>query len=146
MLELTVLRSHDILLQVASCSFDLHLWEISHALTLGATIVMLPPYSQMDLSTVIDFIRNHSVSFLLLTPTYTTSLQQFYETMSIHDSAFRTVTHLCNAGKKFLFETFVVQNIRYRIRDFSTESFLRNSKRYRSSRFSVPKVVILTDN
>ncbi|CAF3897200.1 unnamed protein product [Rotaria sp. Silwood1] len=71
-------------------------------LVVGATVVMVPPYSQMDINTVASTIHKHTVTFALFTPTYTVALQQYCESSSTKESPLLTLQLICNGGEQNL--------------------------------------------
>ena len=100
LVDMDVLNKYDISIQIAACSFDLHLLEISHSLMFGATIVMLRPDSLMDINAVVNTIHKHAVTFALFTPSYTIAVQTYCETITENASLLSTLRNLCNAGNK----------------------------------------------
>ena len=100
LIEEEFLSHNYIFIQLAACSFDVHLWELVDPLVIGATVVMLPPDIQMNVGCVINTIRQHQVTFLLLTPSYAVVFEQYCDTRHEKESSLLTLRHVCSGGKK----------------------------------------------
>ena len=64
MIILDLFTNKDIIVQMASCSFDVHVQEIIGTLMVGSSIVMLRPQGNMDLDYLLTVLREKQVSYM----------------------------------------------------------------------------------
>ncbi|CAF4178821.1 unnamed protein product, partial [Adineta steineri] len=83
LVRLNLFPNKGILIQMASCSFDVHVEEIIGALITSSTIIMLGPQGNMDLKYMIKTLNRKQVSYLSLVPSYANILVEFLESHSI---------------------------------------------------------------
>ncbi|CAF4027473.1 unnamed protein product, partial [Adineta steineri] len=83
LVRLNIFPNKGILIQMASCSFDVHVEEIIGALITSSTIIMLGPQGNMDLKYMIKTLNRKQVSYLSLVPSYANILVEFLESHSI---------------------------------------------------------------
>ena len=65
------------MIQMASCSYDVHMQEIIGALMVGCSIVMLHPQGHMDLGYLLEVLREKQVSYMQSVPAYLTDVINF---------------------------------------------------------------------
>ena len=85
------------MLQMASCSYDVHVQEVVGALAVGASIIMLHPEGNMDHEYVTKTLKGKHVSYMQCVPAYLDSLVQFLQ--SCDDSKLSTLRTLDLGGK-----------------------------------------------
>lgn len=69
----------DVVLQLASCTFDVHLDEILSALCRGAHLVLLRPGGHLDLDYLTRVIHDHQVTFVAPVPSWIDILCQYLQ-------------------------------------------------------------------
>ena len=67
------------MLQMASCSYDVHVQEILGALIVGATSVMLLPHGNMNLEYVMNVLNEKQITYMQTVPAYMSSMLEFFE-------------------------------------------------------------------
>jgi non-ribosomal peptide synthetase component E (peptide arylation enzyme) len=70
MISMNLFTNKDIVVQMAACSYDVHVQETIGTLMIGATIVMLPPDSNMDVEYVLMTLEQKQVSYMQTVPAY----------------------------------------------------------------------------
>ena len=65
------------MLQMATCSFDVHIQEIIGALIVGATTIMLRPQGNMDFEYVINMLKEKQISYLQSVPAYVNNMLDY---------------------------------------------------------------------
>ena len=90
----------DNLLQLASCSYDVHVQEIIGGLIIGASIVMLYPQGNMDLEYVVKLMKEKQISYMQSVPSYLNILLDFLQKQNPSD--FGTLRNLDIGGKWFI--------------------------------------------
>jgi hypothetical protein len=65
------------MIQMASCSYDVHVQEIIGALIVGSTIVMLCSQGNMDLEYVLTVLSEKQVSYMQSVPAYVNNMCDF---------------------------------------------------------------------
>ena len=79
-MKLNVFSNGDIVLQIAQCSFDVHLEEILGTLTtLGTTVVFLHPLGTFDIKYMITTIKEKQVSFIGCVPTHLGNIWNYFK-------------------------------------------------------------------
>lgn len=68
----------DTVLQMARCSYDVHVQEILGTLLFGATLVMLRPEGNMDLDYVLKLIEDKQITYMQSVPAYLTMMIDFF--------------------------------------------------------------------
>ena len=72
----------DTILQMASCSYDVHAQEIMGALITGASIIMLHPQGNMDFEYLINVLKERHISYLQCVPAYIDNMITFLQNCS----------------------------------------------------------------
>ena len=90
--------SNDTAVQMARCSFDIHVQEILGILTHGATLVMLHPRGTMDLDYLAQVLHDKQITYMHAVPSLLQSLFTLVaQTGNAH--ALRYLRSLCSIGK-----------------------------------------------
>ncbi|CAF4552455.1 unnamed protein product, partial [Didymodactylos carnosus] len=77
--QLELITKNDIVIQLAQCSFDVHLEEVVGSLILGATVIMLQSNKNMDINYLLNIIRYQKATYISLTPTFIIILCDFLQ-------------------------------------------------------------------
>ncbi|CAF0842950.1 unnamed protein product [Adineta steineri] len=83
LVRLNLFTNKDTMMQMASCSYDVHAQEIIGSLISGSTIVMLRPQGNMDLDYMTKTLTEKQVSYLQCVPAYVNILLEFLQSHSI---------------------------------------------------------------
>ncbi|CAF4184455.1 unnamed protein product, partial [Adineta steineri] len=75
--QINALHESDIVIQIASSTFDAHVQEIVGSLICGATIVMLHPQGNMDFQYINHILHDKQVTYLVAVPSYLNHLCDF---------------------------------------------------------------------
>ena len=101
----------DQVLQVASCSWILHITEISMTLIMGGTLVLLRPGGQLDMSYFSRTLSHQQVTTLLIGPAIIRALTSYLEIARQYET-FKFVRHLCTSGTfRFLTDPVCFTNL-----------------------------------
>jgi hypothetical protein len=88
------------MIQMASCSYDVHVQEIIGGLIVGSSIVMLHSHGNMDLEYVLTVLNEKQVSYMQSVPTY---LNNMLDISAKHDSSkLKTLRTIDLGGKLYL--------------------------------------------
>jgi non-ribosomal peptide synthetase component F len=91
-----ILNNTDIVVQLASCTFDAHVLEILLALLFNVTVIMLHPYGNMDPIYLISTIQKKQVTYMLAVPAFINELCDFIKKRNIPSLA--TIRSCCLGG------------------------------------------------
>ncbi|CAF4064639.1 unnamed protein product, partial [Adineta steineri] len=69
LVHVDIFNKNDIIIQMARCSFDLHVQEILGTLMIGATVIMLHPQGNYDFEYLSMLMERKQISFLYTVPT-----------------------------------------------------------------------------
>ncbi|CAF1464388.1 unnamed protein product, partial [Adineta steineri] len=83
LVRLNLFTNKDTMIQMASCSYDVHVQEIIGTLIAGSTIIMLHPQGNMDLDYITKMLNEKQVSYLQCVPAYVNILLEFLQSHSI---------------------------------------------------------------
>ncbi|CAF1373390.1 unnamed protein product, partial [Didymodactylos carnosus] len=75
--HLDMFNDKDILLQIAPCSFDVHVEEILGSMYVGATVIMLKPNGHLEINYLSHVIQHTQVTFIDIVPTLLRLLCEF---------------------------------------------------------------------
>ncbi|CAF1407662.1 unnamed protein product [Adineta steineri] len=92
-----VLNEHDIIMQIARCSFDLHIQDIIGTLITGASLVMLHLGGTIDFDYLIEVIKTKTVTYFTTVPTMFQHLFSLLQ-KSNKLTAIKTLRSLCSGG------------------------------------------------
>jgi non-ribosomal peptide synthetase component F len=98
LLHVDILNKSDTIIQIARCSFDIHVQEIIGTLMIGATLVMLHPRGNIDLEYLSTIMQTKQITFFYTVPTL---LQIFFDFISETKKvdAVKYLRSLCTGGK-----------------------------------------------
>ena len=96
--EMNILSKKDTLLQMARCSFDVHVGDIIGTLIVGATLVMLHPNGHIDFEYLSQVLIDHQITYMEAVPTLLTSFFHYLED-NMCNSARKFLKSLCSGGK-----------------------------------------------
>ncbi|CAF4067907.1 unnamed protein product, partial [Adineta steineri] len=93
-----VLNEHDIIMQIARCSFDLHIQDIIGSLITGASLVMLHVGGTIDFGYLIEVIKTKTVTCFTTVPTI---LQHLFSLLQKSNqlTVIETLRSLCSGGE-----------------------------------------------
>ncbi len=93
------MNKSDIIVQIARCSFDIHVQEIIGTIIMGATLVMLHPRGNIDFEYLSTIMQTKQITFLYTVPTL---LQIFFNFISRTEKfyAMKYLRSLCTGGKR----------------------------------------------
>ncbi|CAF4175920.1 unnamed protein product, partial [Adineta steineri] len=99
LVHVDIFNKNHTIIQMARCSFDLHVLEILGALIIGATVIMLHPRGNVDFEYLSMRMENKQITFLYTVPTL---LQLFFyfikDTEKAH--AMQYLRSLCTGGER----------------------------------------------
>lgn len=95
--NLQIFTAGDNVFQVASCSWTLHLTEISITLMIGGTLVLLRPGGHLDMRYFTDTFSRQQVTTLLVGPAIIHALTNYLE-ITQRRQTFMLLRRLCTAG------------------------------------------------
>ncbi|CAF1588276.1 unnamed protein product, partial [Adineta steineri] len=75
--RIDALHEEDIMIQIASSTFDAHIQEIVGSLICGATLAMLHPQGNMDFQYINHILHDKQVTYLVAVPSYLNRLCDF---------------------------------------------------------------------
>ncbi|CAF1442019.1 unnamed protein product, partial [Adineta steineri] len=93
-----VLKEKDTIIQIARCSFDVHVQEVLGTLTTGATLAMLHPGGIIDSKYLADVIRKKNVTCITAVPTVLQLLLSFLQ-RSNDISTLMSLRCVCTGGE-----------------------------------------------
>ncbi|CAF3901280.1 unnamed protein product, partial [Adineta steineri] len=93
-----VLKEKDTIIQIARCSFDVHVQEILGTLTTGATLVMLHSGGITDPKYLADIIKKKNITCITAVPTILQILFAFLQ-QSTDMSALMSLRCICTGGE-----------------------------------------------
>ncbi|CAF4093531.1 unnamed protein product, partial [Adineta steineri] len=95
--EMTTLKKSDNVIQMASCSFDTHFQDTFVTLMSGASLVMLHPHGNKDLTYLIHELTDKDVTFMDAVPSYLDTLCQHLEAQDANE-CLKKLRTLCSGG------------------------------------------------
>ncbi len=91
-------NKNDIVIQMARCSFDIHVQEILGTLMIGATLVMLRPKGTIDLDYLSNVLEKKQISYMHTVPSLIHSFFTFIKECNNRD-ALNYLRSLCSIGE-----------------------------------------------
>jgi acyl-coenzyme A synthetase/AMP-(fatty) acid ligase len=91
-----VLNEQDVMAQICAPTYDVHVLEIMGGLLLGATVVMLHPYGNMDFVYFSHTLKNKQITCIAPVPTFLNHLCDFID--HFNDYPLSTIRSLCIGG------------------------------------------------
>jgi non-ribosomal peptide synthetase component F len=89
------------ILQMAECSFDVHVGDILGTMMIGATLIMLRPRGLMDFEYLTDVLEKKQITCLTSVPSLFYSLFHFVEDCN-RQSALEYMKSVGSGGKYFI--------------------------------------------
>ena len=103
LIQSDVINAKDTIVQIARCSFDVHVQDVIGTLTTGATLVMLHPGGIFDFEYLADVMKQKNITWITTVPTM---LQNFFTFLELTNNlkAIRCLRSICSAGMRPLHE------------------------------------------
>ncbi|CAF4098502.1 unnamed protein product [Adineta steineri] len=98
LIYINLFSNKDNMIQMASCSYDVHVQEVIGGLTVGASIIMLHPEGNMDIEYVINVLNKKAISYLQSVPAYVNNMLEYVE--KNNSSSLSTLRTLDIGGEK----------------------------------------------
>jgi non-ribosomal peptide synthetase component E (peptide arylation enzyme) len=76
--HINLFNYNDIVVQMASCSYDSHVQEIMGAFIVGSSIVMLRPQGNMNFYYLFTMLSEKQVSYMQSVPAYLSNILDFF--------------------------------------------------------------------
>jgi non-ribosomal peptide synthetase component F len=89
---------NDTMMQMASCSFDVHVQEIIGSLTVGASCIMLHPQGNLDHQYIMQVMEKRQISYLQSVPAYLNNMLEFNKGFS--DNNWSSLRNFDIGGKR----------------------------------------------
>jgi acyl-coenzyme A synthetase/AMP-(fatty) acid ligase len=84
-------------MQMAECTFDMHMQDIVGTLIAGATVIMLHHNGNMDFVYLLSQLQQKQISYIQSVPTYINSLCQYVERQN-EERCFEALRSVCSIG------------------------------------------------
>jgi non-ribosomal peptide synthetase component F len=99
--QLHLARPDDIIIQLASCSFDVHAYECMGSFILGATLVFLRPQGNIDTRYLCQTIAKSQATTIFFVPTSISILSEYLNSSAEFDCAnpLATLKYISTGGK-----------------------------------------------
>ena len=98
LVKTNIFNSMDTVVQMARCSFDIHVQEILGTLMIGATLVMLHPGGTIDFYYLADVLARKNISYIHTVPSLLHNFFVFIENDS-NQHALQYLRSICSIGK-----------------------------------------------
>ncbi|CAF1548872.1 unnamed protein product, partial [Adineta steineri] len=72
-----LLNNRDTIIQMAQCSYDVHVQEILGTLMIGATLIMLHPQGNLDIDYILRILHEKQITYLQSVPAYLNNIDEF---------------------------------------------------------------------
>jgi arthrofactin-type cyclic lipopeptide synthetase C len=95
-----LLNHKDTIIQMAQCSYDVHIQEILGTLMIGASLTMLHPQGNLDIDYILRILHEKQISYLQSVPAYLNNIDEFL--LKYNKSKIFTLRNLDIGGKKFI--------------------------------------------
>ena len=99
LVQVGTFSERDVVVQMARCSFDIHVGDILGTLIVGGTLVMLRPEGNLDFDYLSRVLVRSHVTYMHAVPTL---LYSFFMYLNTNDllHAVQSLRSLCSSGKK----------------------------------------------
>ena len=97
-MEVETFSERDVVVQMAQCSFDIHVEDIVGTLVTGGTLVMLRPDGHMDFEYLSRVLIDHQITYLHTVPTLLTSFLRYLKARS-DNCALALMRSVCCIGE-----------------------------------------------
>jgi non-ribosomal peptide synthetase component F len=98
MIQVGSFSKKDNILQVARCSFDIHVKDVIGTLVIGATLVMLHPDGILDLEYLAEILEEQEITYMQVVPSLLQSLFSFLKAENLAFTAKR-LQSVCSSGE-----------------------------------------------
>ena len=98
MIYIDTFSEKDTVVQMARCSFDIHIQEILGALIIGATLVMLHPKGTIDFEYLCAVLEKKQITYMHTVPSLLHSFFTFIKESNNRD-AVTYLRSLCSSGE-----------------------------------------------
>ena len=98
LVQVDIVNKTQTVVQIARCSFDIHVQEIIGTLIIGATLVMLHPRGNIDFEYLSTVLENKQITFLYTVPTLLNLIFQYFKNNNKLQCV-RYLRSLCTGGK-----------------------------------------------
>ncbi|CAF1549579.1 unnamed protein product, partial [Adineta steineri] len=99
LVHVDIFNKNHTIIQMARCSFDLHVQEILGALIIGATVIMLHPRGNVDFEYLSMLMENKQITFLYTVPTLLQLFLNFIKDNKTTD-IMQHLRSLCTGGER----------------------------------------------
>jgi non-ribosomal peptide synthetase component F len=91
-------NKNDLVVQMARCSFDIHVQEILGSLMIGSTLIMLHPGGTIDFDYLSEILNKKRITYMHTVPSL---LQSFFTFIEQYDNrnALKYLRNLCSSGE-----------------------------------------------
>jgi len=96
------MNKHDVVIQMAQCTFDIHIKECLGTLLIGASLVLLHPASWMDYQYLSRTLQQHTVTYFSVVPSMMTILFNYLVGMK-QVSCLASITKFGFLGKNLIY-------------------------------------------
>jgi non-ribosomal peptide synthetase component F len=97
LVHINTLHQNDIMVQLATSTFDAHVPEILSPLISGATVIMLHPHGNMDFMYLYQILQDKQITCLLAVPTFLNHLCDFIKKKTFNP--WITMRNICCVGE-----------------------------------------------
>ena len=98
LIEINSFNKDDTALQMARCSFDIHVQEILGIICVGACLVMLHPRGTIDFDYLTGIFYKQQITYMHAVPSLLYPLFIFLEQIS-NDDTLKYLRSLCSSGE-----------------------------------------------
>ena len=98
LVNIDTFNKHDTVVQMARCSFDIHLQEILGILMIGATLVMVHPGGTFDFDYLSKVLVKKQITYMHTVPSLLHRFFSFVEQYSTRD-VLKYLRSICSIGK-----------------------------------------------
>src|ERR1700722_8510747 len=98
MIQVGSFSEKDTVLQMAACSFDIHVKDIIGTLIVGATLVMLHPNGNMNFYYLAKVLKEKQITYMQVVPSLLQSLFNFLKEES-RVSVMKSFQSVCSSGE-----------------------------------------------
>ncbi|CAF1545922.1 unnamed protein product, partial [Didymodactylos carnosus] len=99
---INAITHNDIIIQIASCSWDAHLLEILGSLILSATVIMLYPDGHRNMIYLLETIQAKRATSLGAVPTLLITLYEYLQRSTAHFDSLKTMRVVWTTGEVLL--------------------------------------------
>jgi acyl-coenzyme A synthetase/AMP-(fatty) acid ligase len=82
-IHIDIFNTNDIIIQMARCTFDVHIQDIIGSLVIGATLVMLHPEGHMEFDYLTEIVKQKHITYMETVPTLLNAFFDYLETNNL---------------------------------------------------------------